>query len=126
MYNIETLAGLTGLTRRTIRYYIQRGLLEPPEGGGRGSFYTDEHLARLNLVKQWTEQGVPIIHMKAMLEGKTPGVLADADQVMRTVTIEKCEVGPGMELNFPPGFLTFEELADVSRYIKTILDRRNQ
>ncbi|MCK4823506.1 MerR family transcriptional regulator, partial [bacterium] len=30
--------------RRTIRYYIQEGLLEPPAGRGRGGFYYDSHL----------------------------------------------------------------------------------
>ncbi len=68
IYNIDTLARRAGLTRRTVRYYVQRGLLEPPEGGGRGSYYTEEHLRRLERIRSWAEQGVPLLHMKALLE----------------------------------------------------------
>ena len=71
MYNIETLARMTGLTRRTIRYYVQRGLVDPPEGGGRGAYYTDSHLDSIKKIKRWSEQGVPLIHMKAKLEGRS-------------------------------------------------------
>ncbi len=68
IFNIDTLAQRTGLTRRTVRYYVQRGLLEPPQGGGRGSYYTEEHLRRLERIRAWAEQGVPLLHMKAMLD----------------------------------------------------------
>ncbi|MBC7476337.1 MAG: MerR family transcriptional regulator, partial [Candidatus Sericytochromatia bacterium] len=44
MYNIEVLAKLTELTKRTIRYYIEIGLLTPPIGNCRASYYTDYHL----------------------------------------------------------------------------------
>ena len=77
MYNIETLAKLAGLTRRTIRYYVQKGLLEPPEGGGRGSYYTDAHLEQLQKTQKWSEQGVPLIHMKARVEGREGQVQID-------------------------------------------------
>ena len=68
IYNIDSLARRAGLTRRTVRYYVQRGLLEPPQGGGRGSYYTEEHLRRLERIRSWAEQGVPLLHMKALLE----------------------------------------------------------
>ncbi len=75
IFNIDTLARRAGLTRRTVRYYIQRGLLEPPQGGGRGSYYTAEHLRRLERIRAWAEQGVPLLHMKALLEsGIEPAV----------------------------------------------------
>ncbi len=68
VFNIDTLAQKAGLTRRTVRYYVQRGLLEPPQGGGRGSYYTEDHLRRLERIRAWSEQGVPLMHIKAMLD----------------------------------------------------------
>src|SRR5262245_22390917 len=68
-YNINTLAQKTGLTRRTIRYYVQRGLLPRPEGGGRGHYYTEEHLARIELLQRWRSQGVPLEKMKELFPG---------------------------------------------------------
>ena len=35
-YNIDELADLGGVSRRTVRYYVQEGLLPAPLGVGRG------------------------------------------------------------------------------------------
>ena len=42
------------LRKRTIHYYISKGLLLPPEGSGVNSVYNDEHLNRLLLIKKIT------------------------------------------------------------------------
>jgi MerR family transcriptional regulator, repressor of the yfmOP operon len=50
-YKIEDVAKECGLTKRTIRYYEQIGLLSPPkrsEGGFR--LYTDKHVERLKQI----------------------------------------------------------------------------
>ena len=39
-FSLETLARKSGVTERSIRYYIARGLLNGPARGGRGAFYT--------------------------------------------------------------------------------------
>ncbi|MGO4110541.1 MerR family transcriptional regulator [Paenibacillus sp. YAF4_2] len=47
-YKIEDVARMVGLTKRTLRYYEEIGLLTPPErseGGFR--LYTDAHVERL-------------------------------------------------------------------------------
>ncbi len=68
IYNIDSLASLSGVSRRTIHYYIQRGVLEPPEGGGRGAFYTGRHLRALKRIQALAAQGVPLFYMKEALE----------------------------------------------------------
>ena len=57
---IDELAERGGVTRRTVRFYIQRGLLPAPEGLGRGRHYRREHLDRLLEVRRLQEQGVPL------------------------------------------------------------------
>ena len=50
-YKIEEVAKLCGLTKRTIRYYEELGLLFPPErseGGFR--LYSDKHVERLQQI----------------------------------------------------------------------------
>jgi DNA-binding transcriptional MerR regulator len=113
MYNIETLAKMTGLTRRTVRYYVQRGLLDQPEGGGRGSYYTDRHLSTIEKIKKWSEQGVPLIHIKAMLEGKEIPVHVDVSTGVQVESCERCTIADGIELHFRPGRLSFEDLLDI-------------
>src|SRR5215510_7557991 len=56
-YAIGDLADLAGVSRRTVRYYIQEGLLPAPLGVGRGRHYSQEHLDRLIEVKALQERG---------------------------------------------------------------------
>jgi DNA-binding transcriptional MerR regulator len=75
-YTIEDLCELTGYTRRTIRYYIQEGLLDPPAGRGRGGFYFDSHLKRLNEIKSLQDKGLKLAAILEVLKkGKEPELL---------------------------------------------------
>ncbi|MBN2536431.1 MAG: MerR family transcriptional regulator [Spirochaetales bacterium] len=126
MYNIETLAKMTGLTRRTIRYYVQRGLIDPPGGGGRGSYYTDDHVKQLEKIKKWSVQGVPLIHMKAMLSGKKPQITVDPPTGIRTILTEQFIISDGIWLTFRPGQLLSRDIVKIRDYINTILKRRKE
>ena len=120
MYNIETMGKLLELSRRTIRYYIQRGLLNPPEGGGRGSYYTEEHLERLKRIKKWSEQGVPIFQMKERLKGKTKEVKLDTYTGIRVTRWERLKIREGIELSYNPGSFTPAELKSIADFIEQI------
>jgi MerR family transcriptional regulator, repressor of the yfmOP operon len=48
---IDEVANRTGLTKRTIRYYEELGILAPPERSeGRVRLYTDAHIERLQKI----------------------------------------------------------------------------
>ena len=68
-YGIEDLADLGGVTRRTVRYYVQEALLPPPLGVGRGKHYGPEHLERLLYVKSLQEEGRPLAEIRRHLNG---------------------------------------------------------
>jgi DNA-binding transcriptional MerR regulator len=56
----KTLAELSdesGIPARTIRFYIARGLLRGPVKAGRGAVYTEEHLGRLEKIKELQAEG---------------------------------------------------------------------
>ncbi len=59
-YSITELTDLTDVTERTVRYYITLGLLPKPEGIGRWSHYTEEHLNRLTLIRKLQEGHMPL------------------------------------------------------------------
>ncbi|MDR0549459.1 MAG: MerR family transcriptional regulator [Deltaproteobacteria bacterium] len=59
-FSLADLGTLTGLPRRTIRYYIQIGLVSRPNGEGRGAYYTESHLAKLLEVKKLTSLGLSL------------------------------------------------------------------
>jgi DNA-binding transcriptional MerR regulator len=51
-YNIKQVEVTTGLTRRTIHFYVKEGLIPPPEGLGRSARYSDDHVLRLELIRR--------------------------------------------------------------------------
>ncbi len=54
---LTELAEESGISARTIRFYIARGLLDGPVKAGRGAVYTAEHQARLEKIKQLQADG---------------------------------------------------------------------
>ena len=66
MYSIEKLGEICGVSRRTVRYYIQRGLLSPPEGKLKGAYYTEKHVKRLEEIKNLSQKGVSLNMMKGL------------------------------------------------------------
>jgi hypothetical protein len=59
-FSLETLARKSGVTERSIRYYIARGLLNGPARGGRGAFYTGDHLKRLEEILDKQRKGLTL------------------------------------------------------------------
>src|SRR5262245_6643969 len=69
---IGELAELAGVSRRTIRYYVQEGLLPAPLGVGRGRHYGDQHLDQLLKVKALQEKGRTLDEIRRELSGGHP------------------------------------------------------
>jgi len=93
-YTIADLIELTGYTRRTIRYYVQEGLLDPPAGRGRGGFYYDIHLQRLLQIKAYQGKGMGITAIAALLREEPLKIAIPSREVMI-----RYEIAPGIELN---------------------------
>jgi len=71
-YKVSELAQKAGVTKRTIHYYISKGLLMPPEGSGVASTYDDSHLERILQIKKLQAQYVPLNKIREyILEGST-------------------------------------------------------
>lgn len=69
-YSIEELAALSGITRRTVRFYIQKGLLPPPLGVGRGKHYTDEHLEKIFKIKALQREGIILDKIETIINNE--------------------------------------------------------
>ena len=67
-YSISELAALGGVSPRTVRYYVQLGVLPPPAGRGLGGKYGPQHLERLLRVRELQREGVHLEQMAAFLE----------------------------------------------------------
>lgn len=95
-YGIAELAERGGVSRRTVRYYVQRGLIPPPTGVGRGKHYTEAHLEALVRVRELQEAGASLAEIPARAEGAVE--LSSAPEVEQT-TWTRVAVGDGLELH---------------------------
>ncbi len=85
-YTIADLARLTGVSVRTIRYYLAQGLLPASGESGPGAHYGQGHLDRLLLTKRLQEQHQPLseirVRLAAMSDDEVAGLASeDAEPV---------------------------------------------
>ncbi len=74
--NLQQLSERADIPGRTIRFYIQKGLLPGPEGGKRGAFYTDSHLADLLRIRHWQETGLSLDAIGGLLQARSEPPIA--------------------------------------------------
>ena len=60
---------------RTIRYYVARGLMGPPEGRGTAATYSYPHLLQILLIKLRQMEGAQLSQIAQELEGQTGDVI---------------------------------------------------
>ncbi len=75
-YRMQDLMKATGLTRRVIRFYVQRDLLPPAEGRGTGTVYGEEHLVRLRAVRRLRAERLNIAQIRFRLAKLSPAEIA--------------------------------------------------
>lgn len=73
---IGELSARTGVTRRTIRYYVEIGLLPPPSGEGRAAIYGEEHAERLAQIKDLQAMRLSLDEIRQYLAKGTAAPLA--------------------------------------------------
>jgi DNA-binding transcriptional MerR regulator len=73
---IDELARRSGMTGRNIRQWQTDGLLPPPHRRGRVGVYGEDHLARINRIKELRVQGFPLDLIRRVLDA--PGLDAEA------------------------------------------------
>lgn len=67
-WDLNELADAAGVTPRTVRYYVQQGLLPSPAARGPGAHYERDHLDRLRLIKRLQRQHYPLAEIRRRLE----------------------------------------------------------
>ncbi|MGI8642642.1 MAG: helix-turn-helix domain-containing protein [Thermomicrobiales bacterium] len=70
-YAISELETETGVSARTIRYYVGQGLLAPAYGRGPSATYDLGHLLRLRLIQYLKEQRYSLSQIKDLLSRMT-------------------------------------------------------
>lgn len=73
-YSLTDLSDRTGIESRTIRSYIERGLLPNANARGRAASYSDEHLTRLRVIQaiRRARPNITLSEIRIILQQLTP------------------------------------------------------
>src|SRR5687768_13506854 len=85
-YDLQELCAEAGVTPRTVRYYIQQGLLPAPDAQGPSTRYGRGHLDRLRLIRDLQAEHQPLAVIRQRLES-----LGDEDvrRLVKTLSTQK-------------------------------------
>jgi DNA-binding transcriptional MerR regulator len=101
--SLDELATLAGLPSRTVRYYIQTGLVDRPDGEKRGAHYAARHLEQLLQVRRWADAGISLDRIRELRSGALDDppprpVRPGSVEVWSRVTL-----ADGLEVQIEPG-----------------------
>ena len=118
-FKIEQVSEWTGLSRRTIRYCVQKGLIEPPAGRGRRGHYNMSHLEMLRRIRGLRDKGLSFAKIRENLKSR--------------ITKEwiRRELDPGVEVNissdrYKKGEVKIDVMADTGVYIIRIEPKKSR
>ena len=77
-FTLRQLSDSAEVPARTVRYYIQKGLLPPPDGEKRGAHYSEGHLAQLLRIRQWQDAGLSLDAISGLLTARSEPPVAPA------------------------------------------------
>ncbi|MEN8904570.1 MAG: MerR family transcriptional regulator [Clostridiales bacterium] len=146
-YRISELSEKAGVTKRTIHYYLSRGLLPSPNGAGLGTMYSDEHLYRIILIKKLQDDYLPLNEIKKRINlMKLEDVLENLNRLKMKhskdiydnekddnefesfnkdnlgAAYSRILVGFGVEIHYPVGYDKVKEFADkIYQYAENIM-----
>ena len=101
-FSLDDLCTLTDLPKRTVRYYMQMGLVDRPIGETRAAHYLTAHLDQLLKVKQLSDAGITSERIAPLQNGEELPVPAKPRKPGDIQVKSHVYVAPGIELQISP------------------------
>jgi DNA-binding transcriptional MerR regulator len=101
-FTLDELSTLAACPKRTVRYYIQMGLLARPMGETRGAHYLNSHLDCLLRIKQLTDAGISLERVREVLAGEPPAVPPRPRRPGSVDVRSHLWIAPGIEVQISP------------------------
>lgn len=100
----ELAARAGGVTPRTIRYYIQLGLVDRPDGETRAATYGERHLEQLLEIRRFQEGGLTLEQIAELREHGARALEPIRPRLPGTVEVwSRVTLTDGVELHIEPG-----------------------
>ena len=101
-FTLDQICTLAAVPKRTVRYYIQMGLLDRPVGETRGAHYLSSHLDSLLRIKQLTDAGISLDRIREVLKGEPAAVPPRPRQPGSVEVRSHIWIAPGIEMQVAP------------------------
>jgi len=127
-YSLDQLCALTDLSKRTVRYYMQLGLVDRPVGETRAAHYTPRHLDQLLQIRKLADAGVSLERIREVLAGGDSPVPERVLQPGAISVLSHVFIAPGVELQIDPqaAGLSPEQLRAFVRTVMTEWEKTNE
>ena len=102
-HTLNELCVLADLPVRTVRYYVQNGLVDKPQGETRAARYGARQLEQVLLIKKWTAAGVSLDRIRELLQGEEAPVPARVRKAGSVEVWSHLHVSDGPEVAIEPG-----------------------
>lgn len=119
-FSITDLCALTDLSMRTVRFYIQQGLVARPQGEKKGAKYCKSHLDQLLSIKKWQAAGLSLERIKELMSEPDLGAVPLKPKWPGMVEVwSHMHIADGVELHVEPGRagLSPEELRELLKAV---------
>lgn len=102
-FSISELCTLADLTARTVRFYIQQGLISRPTGEKKGAKYNKSHLDQLLSIKKWQAAGLSLERIRELLAEPNSNDVPLRPKWPGMVEVwSHLHIADGVELNIEP------------------------
>lgn len=102
-FGITELCTLADLSARTVRFYIQQGLVSRPTGEKKGAKYNKSHLDQLLSIKKWQVAGLSLERIRELLAEPNSNDVPLRPKWPGMVEVwSRIHIADGVELNIEP------------------------
>ncbi len=125
-FSLSELCTLTDLSIRTVRFYIQQGVVSRPLGEKKGAKYSKVHLDQLLAIKKWQAAGLSLDRIRELLAEPETDAIPPKPRWPGMVEVwSHITIVDGVELHIEPSRaqLSPEQLR---AFIKTVMSNYEQ
>ncbi len=103
VFTLDQLCTLADCPKRTVRYYVQLGLVDRPVGETRAARYGRRHLEQLLQIRQLTDSGVSLERIRDVLGGSAATPVPPRVRAPGSVQVRShVRVARGVEVQIDP------------------------
>ena len=126
VFTFDQLCTLADCPKRTVRYYVQLGLVDRPVGETRAARYGRRHLEQLLHIRQLAESGLSLERIREVLTGSAAPPVPPKPRAPGSVQLRShVWVAPGVELQIDPQEANLPH-EDLHNFVQAVMKQWSQ